>query len=81
MALDLMEAYQTEVLAGFNRMRTSAESAMARQRDAADQDMRLITGTLAGALVSADDPQQAMGYNMGARIPITLDTPSNPAKA
>lgn len=44
-------------------------------------DGRLITATVAAALIQADDPQTYAGMNVSARVPTTLEHPLYPGAA
>lgn len=57
----LMEAFGVESL-----------QRIARQSDGAAQDMRVVGGMIASALLTSDDPSKFASLNAGVRTPTTL---------
>lgn len=49
-----------------------AAQRIARQSDGAAQDMRVVGGMIASALLTSDDPSKFATLNAGVRVPTTL---------
>ena len=79
MAVDIQEMLAADAAEAVARRRDDTSLATARQRDGSAYDLRMLGGFMTAALFRSDDPESFAGLNAGSRIPITLDTPSNPA--
>ena len=71
-SLSLQDVINADWAESVARRRDDTQLAVARQRDGAGQDMRVIGGFLAAQLFASDDPERFAGLNAGVQVPTTL---------
>lgn len=76
MAVNLDDIFSGDLAQAVSRRRDDSDLAIARQRDGAAYDMRMLGGFITSALFSSDDAERFAGLNAGVRIPTTLSHPS-----
>lgn len=73
---DLLNLFESDSAEAIGRRRDDTSLAVARQRDGAAQDMRVVGGMIAKELLVSDSPDDMSRLNAAVRVPTTLDHPS-----
>lgn len=76
MTIELQELFVSDSAEAIARRRDDTQLAIARQRDGAGQDMRVIGGMIAKELLVSDSPDDMSRLNAAVRIPTTVDHPN-----
>jgi hypothetical protein len=75
---DLDAMFGADAAEAIARRRDDTHLAVARQRDGAAYDLRMLGGFMTASLFASDDPERFAGMNAGVRVPTTVDHPGNP---
>lgn len=71
----LLTMFEADAAESIARRRDDTQLAIARQRDGAAYDMRMLQGFISGTLFAQDDGNELSRINAAVRVPTTLDHP------